>query len=242
MSWDVGAWVINTLSKLITNNIIDNHGKQEFTSSGTFIVPANVHWIYITACAGGAGGNTGWDYTTDYSCHSPVGGNGGEAIMHKKFSVVPGQSIPITIGNGGAGGVTVDSKNATACGGQAGGNTIIGSLVTLAGGPESLARTKASGHYLNCVHPTVRPGAGHGGKVNETNGAEVGATGVFASGGANGIDYREGGGGGGSLGPGGGGSMDANSFYSPGYGGGGYGNRNGYNAGAGGKGYCLIEW
>jgi hypothetical protein len=60
--WYAGAWVLNTLRKLI-----ETHGTQEFTSGGTFTVPAGVHKIWVTACGAGGGGGQNLDYPFDYA-------------------------------------------------------------------------------------------------------------------------------------------------------------------------------
>lgn len=89
-------------------------GVQTFTSDGTFTVPADVHKILITACAGGQAGYYGSGDST------AEGGDGGDWIFRQPYSVVPKSSISITVGQGG--------KSS----GAKGGSTVIGTLVTLA--------------------------------------------------------------------------------------------------------------
>ena len=125
MSYDVGAWVINVISSILTTinskvstissqvSTVDSKvttglgGVQVFTSNGTFVVPSNVKKIWITACGGGCGGMDG---------SSGKGGSGGDWIYRKTYSVSPNQSIPITVGAGGAGG-------------NSGGSTVVGMAV-----------------------------------------------------------------------------------------------------------------
>ena len=88
-------------------------GVQTFTEDGTFIVPAGVHKIFVTACAGGQAG----EYPGGSS--AAEGGDGGDWIFRQPYSVVPKSSISITVGQGGK------SRGAK------GGSTVIGALVTL---------------------------------------------------------------------------------------------------------------
>ena len=113
------------------DRMIVKHGTETFTSDGTFIVPDGVYKIWVTACAGGGGGG-GATWNRSYTTGAG-GGGGGALIVNKPYNVTPGQSIPITIGKGGAGGASAftygDDKD-----GSNGGNTIVGDLVTLKGG------------------------------------------------------------------------------------------------------------
>ena len=101
----VGTSGFQSLDKLL----FTPHGTQTFTSNGTFTVPAGVTKILVTAFGGGGGGS------------GAAGGGGGERIIKKAYSVTPGTAISIKIGVGGTDAV-------------AGGSTVIGSLVTVAGG------------------------------------------------------------------------------------------------------------
>ena len=87
-------------------------GVQTFTEDGTFTVPAGVTKILVTAFGGGGSG------------YGLGGGQGGNFVIKKAYSVVPKMTIPITIGNGGQA-----SREGTN-----GGATVVGSLVTLEGG------------------------------------------------------------------------------------------------------------
>ncbi|MCL4497288.1 MAG: type II secretion system GspH family protein [Deltaproteobacteria bacterium] len=116
-----------------------------FRSSGQFTVPYNVDTIYVTAIAGGGSGGGAWG-------NGGTGGNAGQYIIDQPFSVTPGEIINITIGQGGPSGWS-----------NAGGDTIIGNLITLTGG---------SGGCPNCL--PVQDGA-------------TGASSPFGTGGAPGI-------------------------------------------------------
>ena len=191
----------NSISFRINNEIIEYHdgtgwrtmqNKKVFTKNGTFVVPAGVNGIYITACGGGGGGASG---RRDSSYHG-AGGGGAACIIHQFFSVTPGQIIPITVGQGGAGGVWNSSMNVNAPG-TSGGATIIGDLMTLPGGGG------ATGSGNGAEGKSGGVGGGSGGTTSG------GGPGYGASGGT------QRGGGGGSYGGGGGGSTHPND-YNPG--------------------------
>lgn len=252
-------------------------GAQEFIDSGTFIVPEGVYKIWVTACGGGASGSS-YGGNSTYGYPGGAGGNGGEAIVKKPFNVSPGEIINITIGAGGA---SVSSGI-----GKAGGNTIIGNLVTLLGGPAPAGTISPN--------DVCREGAGRGGKGYQNGEGGDGEDGIMGKGGRGagrawcyyydssfttnvyadtGVlwindNSEAAGGGGGSLGNGGNGAcykylgyFDSKTNYKyykatagtkGGGGGGGYYMSTGtssdgnlvtyYASGAGGKGYCLIEW
>lgn len=92
-------------------------GIQVFQTNGTFIVPAGVAQLRVTAFGGGGGGCG--------SGLSALPGNGGAGIA--VLSVSAGSSIPVVIGAGGSGGTPGNY-------GGTGGNTTFGSLVTATGG------------------------------------------------------------------------------------------------------------
>lgn len=107
--------------------------KAIFTANGSFIVPAGVTKIYVSACGGGGGG-AGAAGNNGISGNAGGGGGGGagQSVLRAPYTVTPGQTIAITIGGGGsagAGGVSNFGGNS-----GSGGSTVIGSLVTLAGG------------------------------------------------------------------------------------------------------------
>lgn len=216
----VGTSAFQPLDKLL----FTPHGTQTFKSDGTFTVPDGVTKIWITACAGGQGG-TRYRGSGSYK-YGGKGGDGGECIIREPYSVSAGQTISITVGNGGSAG-----SNGTP--------TIIGNLVTLRGGGTT----------------TGLVGAGVGGEggfyydSSSNRGAEYGLDGVRGNGGT--VADRSvrsspnGGGGGGSYGCGGNGadSSKGASQFPPGYGGGGGGGSYNYDgASAGGDGIVIIEW
>lgn len=70
-------------------------GEKEFTASGTFVVPAGVERVTVEVV--GAGGD-GWS--------NGAGGGGGGGYAKGEFTVVPGGSHAVTVGEGGSGSVT----------------------------------------------------------------------------------------------------------------------------------------
>jgi len=89
------------------------------TTTGSFVVPDGVYELFVECVgAGGGGGGTG-------SANTGGGGGGGGGYCMGIIQVTPGQVIPYTIGNGGAG----SSSN-----GATGGSTSFGSFFTANGG------------------------------------------------------------------------------------------------------------
>jgi hypothetical protein len=72
-------------------------GKQEFLSSGTFVVPAAVTRLSVELYGGGGGGD---NCIPNSFTDNPVGGGGG-AYTFTLLSVTPGQTLTVTVGMGG---------------------------------------------------------------------------------------------------------------------------------------------
>ena len=220
MSWDVGAWVIATVNSVL-GTLIQAHGTQTFTSDGTFTVPAGVTKILVTAFGGGGGGDS----------YDIGGGQGGDRVIKKAYSVAPGTVIPITIGTGGAEGTD-------------GGATVVGNLVTLAGGGKGGSPKSHRGSPGG-------PSSTNGMDSPMANGGYGGSSGYYST-----TEYRGGGGGGGGYGQGGNGGYGtgsggyyagdgANGGIGAGGGAGGRARDGGkYNGdgGNGGNGIVIIEW
>lgn len=202
-------------------------GVTEYATQGTyqFRVPKNVHSIKVTACGSGGAGSAA---KGSASCGG--GGGSGGAAIQRIFTVTPLSTINITVGSGGAGTNTVVSSDAFAANGNA---TVVGTLVTLAGG------YGGDGGVSDMMFHTVSVGNGSGrggvGSSAESAGGitsdSYGGDGItdfpfFGTGGkctSSSKAYRGGGGGGGSLGSGGSGGTSADPAASGNKGGGGAG-------------------
>jgi len=82
-----------------------NYSFQEFFAGGLFTVPADVEKIYVTACAGGAGGLL-ITYINDLGTYvgydgNHNGGGAGEYVVNEPIDVSPGQSLFIVVGAAG---------------------------------------------------------------------------------------------------------------------------------------------
>ncbi len=219
-------------------------GSQEFTTSGSFTVPAGVTEIFVEVV--GAGGNGGYNGT---------GGGGGGGYASGNFTVTPGAVLDVAIGVPGLGGVT--------------GTTIVEDLLYATGGENGVSvpnpeigggGTGGFGNGGNISNFTG--GKGGGGYYTYFGGGGGGAAGVTGNGGDGGntiawvgICLTPGGDGGVSggapAGNGGKGAGFVDAFCGvsdpaasgANYGaGGGGGNGNGGGPGNGAPGYARITW
>jgi len=112
--------------------LVGNLNQVEFASNGNWTVPSGVNRILIIAVAGGGGGAGGYVDGSGNNFYG-VGGECGEAFIGMK-NVVPGETLTITIGNGGNGGTGGSNGD----GGNGGDTTITGSssgaILNLQGG------------------------------------------------------------------------------------------------------------
>ena len=147
-----------------------------FTSSGTFVKPANGTIAYVQLWGGGGGGgrNQGFD----------AGGGGGGACIHRWFNLSDlASSISVTIGLGGAG-TAVDGA------GAAGGTSSFGALFSAFGGGGGGITSNGGGGGGGSLSAGAVPtgGSGHGptysGATGGTNNAA--SSGDFGGGGGGG--------------------------------------------------------
>lgn len=202
---------------------------QRFTSSGSFTVPPGITTVFVSGCAGGGGGGFSSPTTSNVS-GGGGGGGAGQSIIRAPRAVTPGQVINVTIGAGGGSGSN-------------GGDTIIGSLVTLSGG-------SGGGGGTAGAPGSAAGGLGGAGYPKGTDGSDGNTTAGGGNGGA-GASGPFGGGGGGSrssFGPpvlAGGGVGAAGVFGSGGGGAGGVSANSTQSGGLGGTGapgLVIFEW
>jgi hypothetical protein len=233
----VSQWVSTGISAAQLNN-----RKQIFTSSGSFVVPAGVTTMYLSGCAAGAGagaGGPGSIGATGAWAGGGGGGGAGQPLQRAAYPVTPGNTITVTIGAAGTGGVASGSNPGNS--GTSGGNTVIsgagfngGSSVTLSGGTAGGGGSAAT--TSNAVGGSAGAGFPAGGYGNDTTSGNAsgsggsGASGPFGGGGGaarsattggvvggNAAGYGAGGGGGSGVYTAGGGNGGAGGNGSPGY-------------------------
>lgn len=223
-----------------------NTGSQEFTTSGTFTVPAGIEYLKVSitkATGGGGGGGGGGVYTNTDFAGGGGGGAGGLANPEVHYlAVTAGQNITVTIGaagSGGAGGIgasTGGGSGTAGSNGTAGGTTSFGtlSLSGSAGGVGGVGGN--SGYYLAT--------GGAGGDRGGSRSAPTLFTEFYPKGGNTGVTANDGataGGAGGAMGVG-----DSTVIGSAGSNGAsGIDGSKGGDGGAGGAGHAgrvFVEW
>ena len=229
---------------------VENHhaNDENYTSSDTFVVPAGIERIFITASAAGGGGGEG----SSSSGYGGGGGGSGAWVDSLAIQTTPGETVTITIGAGGAGG---DGAGAVGNTGATGGTTSIAAAsgtVTLLGGSggEGAGQTDLHGNGgaggIILDGPTwSQIGGGHVG-----NSAAVGTSNMFFAGGAKGGAAPAAGSGGaaGRFGVGAAGSAGSSGLAgssagaNTGAGGGGGSFTTGTAGGAGGSGQVTINY
>jgi len=226
---------------------VSSAGMMRFISSGYFVVPAGKTTIYISGVAGGGGGGAGGGSAASGSLGrigaNAGGGGAGQSIIKVPFTVVPGSTLAVVIGAGGSG---FQGTFTTGPNGQAGGDTKVGTFLTLDGGNGGLGGPNVNnGSGGGVLGGTGYPNGGGGsdasGSIGDDNAGSGGA-------GGNGASSPFGGGGAGGRGtksngdPG----VNAGQFGAGGGGGGGCYRVNGSNRGGtggnGSGGLIIIEW
>jgi hypothetical protein len=114
-----------TTVKTSTTATNATHGVKAFTSTGTFVVPAGITTVWVTAVGGGGGGGKA---DNEVAGHSGGGGGAGAVLLYQQVNgLTPGASITVTVGAGGQGGSSSHSAGD-------GGDTRFGDYVTAGGG------------------------------------------------------------------------------------------------------------
>lgn len=171
----------------------------EWSSPGTYqwTVPAGVTKIRVR-CFGAGGGGA-------YGATNPHGGGGGAGgWVEKWWTVVPGQTVNITIGAGGQGGAS-GGINAQGQPGEASSVTINGFSITGFGGVGGdVPAGKQGGSFsLSGLGEEFGNKGGVGGAATETRGGLGGSNAICGAGLTGAADQKGGGGGYGSGGTGG---------------------------------------
>lgn len=200
---------------------------QLFTASGTWIRPAGVDIVYLTAIGGGGGGGLGGGAGQSF------GGNGGECVQ--KMPVDVAGNVIISIGLGG-----VALTAAVDADGNVGGNTTFGAL-TFSGG--------SGGRILDVLPYNVGGGIGGSFDTQPIKCPGTSPGGIFG-GPAGAMAGENGGPGGGGLvldttGKKGGDTSRVDREHRGGVGYGAGGGSHGFNtwdSGAGASGAVLVEW
>jgi hypothetical protein len=193
-------------------------GVQSFLSNGSFSVPAGVTQVEVEVWGGGSG-----SYASVPGLASGGGSAGGYA-RKLASGLLPGQTVPVSVGGGGVGGTT------SGVAASAGGTSSFGQFVSATGGNLNYLATTAAPE--NGATP---PGIGVGGDVNFIGSA--GQAGILNQGGLGGaapIGGTQNSGTNGNIGsfPGGG---------AAGAGTGGPGNT-AFNGATGGGGLVVVRW
>lgn len=157
----------------------------EYVSPGSYayIVPAGVTTLYYRI-AGGGGGGGGGGYTApgnyNYQAYSAGGGGGGAGASTGTFSVTPGETITVIVGNGGTGGVRASTPDLSGSNGLAGSpSQFKRSLTVLVEGLGGLPGLGGWGG-ADAVAPTQA--AGMGGAAGGAGGGLGGRGGIYSAG------------------------------------------------------------
>lgn len=110
---------------------------QVFKVFGNFewIKPDGATHVDVICIGGGGGGGAGRKEASNSSVSGGGGGGqGGGVSRHSLDASLLDDTVQITVGQGGAGGVSINPGNTNGNGGTAGGNSVFGSFVQAGGG------------------------------------------------------------------------------------------------------------
>lgn len=145
-----------------TTPLAGNIKTKLFTSSGTFVVPADVYCIWIDGSGGGGGGGGG------NSTPGGGGGGGGAAncCLHYPSYATPGETLVVSIAAGGAGGAV-------------NGYGLAGATTELLRGSVCVASLRGGG----AGYPGTNPNGGAGGNAACADSGPAGGVGAAGGGG-----------------------------------------------------------
>jgi hypothetical protein len=121
---------------------VANKKKQQITevktTGSSFIVPAGVTKMLVTAIGGGGGGGFAYasrigTFSSPDQCRATAAGGAGGSSESRYFAVSPGQPISYLLGSGGVGGITPATLGSGGIGGTGGNTTCTISGVTITG-------------------------------------------------------------------------------------------------------------
>jgi hypothetical protein len=130
----VNEGTVNKNTTWFQNIVLTSFSGQDWSATPeakTFVVPADITTIAVTGCGGGGGGGGGGGVpTTGAAVHGGGGGAGGcgATVISTNISVTPGETISVTLGDGGSRALGQFVSGATAPSGGGGGQTEISCL------------------------------------------------------------------------------------------------------------------
>jgi hypothetical protein len=136
---------------------------QVFTSSGTFTIPAGVSAVKVTVVGGGGGGGSMYD-----TGNAGSGGGAGGACIKYLTGLTSGNTLSVTIGAGGAGGIGAQ--------GFGGAVPVAGGTTTVSSGTQSITTLSATGGdrggntYNSDFNRITNGGVGTNGDLNINGG------------------------------------------------------------------------
>lgn len=189
-----GVNVTPTTGNVVVS-VLANSKITKITSNGTWTVDSRTVLADLYAWSGGAGGGSG---RCGASASSGGGGGGsGGTFVHQRVlaSSLTGSPYTVTIGNGGAGGASVNAVLSNGNPGVSGGTTSVGNLIVATGG---------SPGQPGATSPTTSQTTTSYNLFNATSGISGGGVGSTAVAGGNGSSstnpYKPSSGGGGGAG------------------------------------------
>ncbi len=164
---------------------------ETFTADGLWIRPNNLvgDAVYLDMIGGGGGGGYG-RVTTDFQGGN--GGNGGAFVLDRFIdisSIAVGESVAVTVGNGGEGAAYTGTYSLSISGGV-GSPSSFGAFYSVSGGAEGLANSvpKTQGGFLGGCGGSYDPAPYY---ATSGTGPFAGIAGTYGGGGGSGLFSTE---------------------------------------------------